>query len=212
MYIPLFGESGMRISLHVIFTSMPAILFGPIYGALVAGLSDLIGFQLRPTGAFLPQMTMTAALGGFIRGGLWLLLTGRSPKIMRSFVAAVSVILLSVGIYNMESLMIISASFGIFLIAFDYIFSKFLLKERFKINTMALLIAMMAAGVIVNTLNTVILRNTVLPSWQLLPFSAVWLPRVMQAVGTTMVVTYFVAILLGISESQVQFKAWLKGK
>ena len=279
MYIPIFGESGMRLSPFLIFSTMPAILFGPVYGAIVAGLTDFIGFHLSPTGAWIPQLTVTAFLGGFVRGGLWMLLRQKSTAITRSCVAIISVLILSIGIFNLNALfidglnrnfydaytielseneqgqlvrtvdagridttnmfaisrmaivrsinmrdpaeglsefimfvttaMIGSGVFGLLLLAVDWAAGKYILKGQTNVPTMSLLLAMIVAGILVSTLNTAAMR-TVLPAWQLLPFSVIWLPRVMQAVATTVIMTYFIAILLGICEKQPHLRQWLK--
>jgi len=262
MYIPIFGESGMRLSLHVIFSAIPAVLFGPVYGAIVAGLTDFIGFHLSPTGAWLPQITATAFLGGFVRGGLWTLLRERNVSAMRICVAVISALLIMVGVYNMaafsadgldstfherhyanetgtagmsavsrmavtrtanmsdpaaglrEFMMLSTAAmlgsglFGLLLLGIEWAAVRFVFKNETKVPVMPLLLAMLAAGVLVSTLNTAVLR-TVLPAWQLLPFSVIWLPRVIQTVATTTLMTYFVAVLLGVCERQPQLRRWV---
>ena len=90
----------MRVGLGPIFFMMPSILFGPVYGAIVAALADLLGFVLRPSGAYLPLITLAVALGGFLRGGLWLLLRGKSNKIMRVTIIVITVLLLAFGLSN----------------------------------------------------------------------------------------------------------------
>lgn len=45
-----------------------AMLYGPAWAAAVAGLGDLIGALLFPTGAYFPGFTLTAALTGLIFG------------------------------------------------------------------------------------------------------------------------------------------------
>ncbi|MCL2577912.1 MAG: hypothetical protein FWE27_07675 [Defluviitaleaceae bacterium] len=52
---------------------MSVFLFGLMFGLITSALMDLIGFILRPSGAYLPLMAVIVASGGFIRGGLWLL-------------------------------------------------------------------------------------------------------------------------------------------
>ena len=47
---------------------MIAFLFGPIYATLTAGLADLIGALLIPTGTYFPGFTVTAALVGLCYG------------------------------------------------------------------------------------------------------------------------------------------------
>jgi len=79
-YIPLFGAHGARIGVHGVFTIMPAILFGPWYGAIASSLGDLLGHFIRPTPgeAWLWQITLIMTFGGFLRGWTWRLLRGRS--------------------------------------------------------------------------------------------------------------------------------------
>lgn len=104
IYIPLFGENGMSVGISGIFSMLPALLFGPVYGAIVAGLSDLLGYVLKPAGAYLPLMTLVVAFGGFLRGALWGMLRNRSSKGMRIAVAAFSAVLLVVGLCNVAFL------------------------------------------------------------------------------------------------------------
>lgn len=281
-YIPLFGESGLRISVHGIFSVMPAILFGPVYGAIVSGLTDFIGFHLSPTGAFIPQLTLTAALGGFVRGALWMFLRKGSTTVMRIVVLALSIVFIGVGGGNMAALsadgvnrdfyeaytdgtienaagqtvphvdresidttgmfwisrMAVTRSinannpanvldefltlmtvttfgagaFGLLLVLMDWMANKFLIKDKASMQTMPLLLALMIPAVLISTINTEILRHTAFPSWQLLPFSVVWLPRVMQTMATTTLITYFVAMLLGVCKNQPHLREWIKLK
>ncbi|TDX59123.1 folate family ECF transporter S component [Orenia marismortui] len=60
------------------FTGFPMILagvlFGPIAGGIVGGITDILGFILRPTGIFMPYFTLTAILTGLIPGFIVMLL------------------------------------------------------------------------------------------------------------------------------------------
>ena len=79
--------SAMLIAFDVIFTRVRALnmpltkiglgfaavmvcgmLYGPGWAALCAGLGDLVGSLLFPTGAYFPGFTVTAAIGGAILG------------------------------------------------------------------------------------------------------------------------------------------------
>ena len=103
MYIPLFGVDAMRIGFAGIFTRMPAILFGPLWGGLISGLNDVLGFLLVPSpsgGAYLPHLTVTAASGGFICGGIWLLLRNRNPGNIRWVMLIVSICAILFGAIN----------------------------------------------------------------------------------------------------------------
>ncbi len=99
--IPLFGQNGMSIGISGIFSILPSILFGPVYGAVTSGLSDLLGHFLKPMGPFIPLMTLIAAAGGWIRGFLWKILRKRDVRRMRIAVAVLSVLMLLSGICNM---------------------------------------------------------------------------------------------------------------
>jgi len=73
-YLPVLGAAGIKISISGIISVFPSLLFGPLYGAVVCGLSDFIMAVLFPTGAYIPWLTVTAALSGFLMGLFWQLL------------------------------------------------------------------------------------------------------------------------------------------
>ena len=255
-YIPMFGQNGMSVGISGIFSIMPSILFGPLYGAIVSGLSDFMGYLLKPTGAYLPLMTLVAAAGGFIRGALWMSLRNRSGRKMRIAVAVVSIVLLTFGFCNIAFLsadgvdnsfyegadieaietdgmhaiskllitrtiatkdpganlatylpfvtsgVIGSAVLGLVLLLADLLISKKFPSAAGKGLIMPLLIAMIASGLIVTTINTVILQETIYASWKLLPFGVVWIPRAIEEILGNTVKAYFVALLLGVFESR----------
>ena len=100
-YLPIYGANGHRINPGTIFAILPAILFGPIYGAIAAGLFDFLGFFLRPSGAFLPWMTVVVTVGGLLRGLLWRGLQGRNRLVLRICILSFAVLLLAFGLANM---------------------------------------------------------------------------------------------------------------
>lgn len=245
--LPLFGQSGLRIGVSGVFSVMPSILFGPVYGAVTSGLADVLGYILKPTGAYLFPLTATAALGGFLRGCFWLFLRKQSSRKMRMFVAAAAVALIITGALNFAFLaadnvdksfydrveaeelstegmhfiskliitrtistkdpasnlaayiitttwaLAFSGLFGLVLLAIEVVLSKSSQSER---RIMPLLVAMVASGVIVTTLNTVILREMLFPSWKALSFFVLWLPRFIEEVLSNTVNVYFITILL----------------
>ena len=265
-YLPLFGQHGMRVGLAPIFTMMPAILFGPIYGAIVAALTDILGFLLRPMGAYMPLLTLTVTAGGFLRGALWLVLRGKCSYRMRLAIGALAVILLVFGLFNVYALqqdgvdsgffdgvsdptavdtsgmhgisrmlitrsqgaanpgdtlqtllvsvtvgLIGSAVFGFILLIADFIISKRFAKEGKESRIMPLLITVLVSGIVVSTLNTVVLRETIFrEAWQLLPFVVLWLPRVIETIVSHSVYVYFMALLLGIFERQQNLRELIR--
>jgi len=100
-YIPLFGSNDARVGIHGVFTIMPAILFGPWYGAAASGLGDLLGHFAFPVGgAWLWQITVIMTAGGFIRGWVWRLLRARSPIATRGVVIVMTLAFLAFGIIS----------------------------------------------------------------------------------------------------------------
>ncbi len=265
-HIPLFGENGMSVGVSGIFSIMPSVLFGPAYGAVVSGLSDFLGYLLKPVGPYMPLLTLTAAAGGFIRGLIWTGLRKRNGVKMKITVAAVSALLVLVGVCNvmflssdgvnkdfynnageenvvMEDMhfiskalirrtentknpsdnlasyittvtsgMIGSGALGLILILLSVVMSKKFYRGEQKEQISRLLIAMIVSGVIITTLNTVILRETVYASWKVLPFTIVWLPRVIEELLGNTVKAYFVVVLLEVFRKQRGLKELLNPK
>lgn len=88
--LPVLGESGIKVGFSGIFSAFPAILFGPFYGGAVTGLSDLFRALIKPSGAFNPLFTITAFIGGFLRGLIWQLLKNRKTTPLRYTTLALS--------------------------------------------------------------------------------------------------------------------------
>ncbi|MBO4429099.1 MAG: ECF transporter S component [Clostridia bacterium] len=63
---------GVQVSFGGIFTFFPAALFGPIFGAVSSALTDFLGAMIAPTGAYIPWLTVTAFIGGGLKGLIWL--------------------------------------------------------------------------------------------------------------------------------------------
>ena len=64
--IPLSQISEIR--LQFLPVAAEGILFGPLYGGIVGGLSDILCYIVRPTGAFFPGFTLSAVIQGVIYG------------------------------------------------------------------------------------------------------------------------------------------------
>lgn len=76
--IPVGGANTLRVSVEGIFLTLPAMLFGPVYGGVSSGLMDIIGSILKPAGAYNLLITLAAALLGVLRGLFWKLFEKRS--------------------------------------------------------------------------------------------------------------------------------------
>ncbi len=96
--IPMMGGAGMTVGFSGVFTSIPALLFGPMYGAMASACSDILGCIISPIGPYNPLFTLTAFLGGFIKGSLWLVLKNRKGVSFKAFPAVAAVLLIVTGI------------------------------------------------------------------------------------------------------------------
>lgn len=90
--IPLLGADGLRISLAGVFTAFPAFICGPIYGGIASAASDFIGYIIKPDGAYIPWLTLTAFAGGVLKGIIWRLFVRRPRKSVRILALAAFVI------------------------------------------------------------------------------------------------------------------------
>ncbi len=98
-YLPIMGASGLKIDFSGVFSAFPSILFGPWYGGAVCAAADLLGYVLKPSGAFIPALTLTQFLSGFLIGVAALVikrLTASGINRAKSIIAAVCAAVLTV--------------------------------------------------------------------------------------------------------------------
>lgn len=115
--LPSMVGGSMMIALHVIIDRFATIqvsqlleigfsflalaasgfLYGPLVGALVGGVADILGFLIRSNGAFFIGFTLNEFLGGLLYG-LWLY--KRPVKLWRTFAAVACVSILVSFILN----------------------------------------------------------------------------------------------------------------
>lgn len=89
-YFSLNLTSYLRIGFGFITTPVAATLFGPIVGGIVALLSDIVSYILKPTGGFLFTYTLNTGIAGIIYGTM---LFNKKPTFLRVFVTKLIVIL-----------------------------------------------------------------------------------------------------------------------
>ncbi|MGN1084826.1 MAG: folate family ECF transporter S component [Lachnospiraceae bacterium] len=58
----------LKIGFTIFPTTVACMLFGPVPGAVMGGAADLLGFFLKPTGAFFPGYTLDCIVAGLIYG------------------------------------------------------------------------------------------------------------------------------------------------
>lgn len=67
-FVPLVNILTSKYEFSFVAVMLAAYLTGPVGGAVVGGLIDLIGALLMPTGAYFPGFTLTAVLTGLVFG------------------------------------------------------------------------------------------------------------------------------------------------
>ncbi len=58
----------LRVTFGFVFLAASGMLFGPVVAGMQGAVADVIGFLLRPTGAFSPGLTVSALLTGMLFG------------------------------------------------------------------------------------------------------------------------------------------------
>lgn len=215
--LPFAGVSGMRISPSVFFTKMPAVLFGPLYGAISSGIIDVVCLIVKPEGSFIPYLTLTAILGGFICGYLWKKVENINQNSFKITFGISFLIIGVLGIVNTISVnffkdssytlilnsigekrywffsigLVIASIFGIILLVTDYFVSK---KDDNPLF-IKLLFVLLVANIIVTTLNTFVLR-IYFPALNALSFMVFYIPRLVEEIIATILQAYIMAYLL----------------
>lgn len=88
---------GIQVSLGGIFTFFPAILFGPLYGGFASAMTDFLGAMIAPTGAYIPWLTLTAFIGGVLKGLIWIALRRGVGKKLAIIMLALMLVVGAVG-------------------------------------------------------------------------------------------------------------------
>ena len=212
------GGSGMRLGVSGFFSKMPAILFGPMYGAAVSGLTDLFGYVLKPDGAYIFPVTLTAALGGAMSGLIFRFAKKRSVQTIQKLYAGVVIAVAAFGAVNhicivkfpecMWTQILIGLksktvyfTYGLYVVAIlgtVFFIINMVLQKKFKASFMneymRLFVTFLIADVTVTTLNTFILIWFI-PALANLPFMTFFLPRLAQEIVAVFMHSFVIAYL-----------------
>lgn len=78
----------LKIGFSGLANELTAMLFGPVVGGLMGGVTDILKFVIRPTGPFFFGFTLNAVLGAVIYGMFWY---KRPLSLKRVFAAKITV-------------------------------------------------------------------------------------------------------------------------
>lgn len=215
------GGTGMRVGVSMFFSKLPALLFGPLYGGIADGLTDVLAYIIKPEGGYMPLLTITAICGGVMVGFLWKYAKKINDKLFRNIFAGVFSVILVFGIINwilssvcpdityskwllgfgkkLSFLTIwptISGALALILFTLDSI-----LREKLSIpnDFIKLFTVLFTANIIVTTLNTFILMLFI-PALSKMGFIAFYIPRFIEECIMTTLQSYVVSYLLKIND------------
>lgn len=227
-YMVYFGGApGMRIGFSGIFTKIAAILSGPFLGGAASGILDIMGYLIKPEGAYIPLLTVSAILGGVVTGVLWKVFgktdTDRLQRAALILISAIG----AAGIFNHICISYYSKSLwartiqglgkyrdfasigleaiaivGIILFIADFAVKKKIKKPEMHNDFLKVLLVTGISGVLVTTLNTYILQLFI-PQLGKMGFVIFWIPRVIQEIFMTVIQAYIVSLLLSIYKKTV---------
>lgn len=98
--ITMGGVNFMKLGLSAPFTLVPAILFGPTYGLIMGGLSDLMNLVIPDPLPWIPWLTLTAAMRGWLVGLAWKWIKGLDPSKVRKWVIGIFSTIGLIGLVN----------------------------------------------------------------------------------------------------------------
>ena len=217
------GGAGMRLGVAGFFSKLPAFLFGPVYGGLSSAIVDMLGYVIRPDGAYIFPLTLTAALGGVLTGIFYKKIKDASVFVIKIAYFSFLALALIMGIVNFVCLKcFIDTAYGIFLYSFGektpfftygffalvlfgllfYGINSFLLKKfnvPFMANYLKIFIVLLPVDVFITTINTFILIAFI-PALAKLDFLVFYLPRLAQELVSVFISSYVISYLMELTK------------
>lgn len=211
------GGAGLRIGISVFFSKLPALLFGPLFGGIAEGVTDVLAYIIKPDGGYIPLLTVTAILGGVLCGLLWKTLKNISDSLFKKIFLSIFSLIFIFGIINWcFSSLLPDLKYSAWLLSFGkktvlmtvgltiagalfpvLFFLDKLLKKKLSIpdNFMKLFTVLFIANIIVTTLNTFILMIFI-PALSKNGFMIFYIPRFIEECIITTLQSYVVSYLL----------------
>lgn len=89
--IPIGGVGAIRLGFGPLPVIMAGVMFGPAAGGAVGMLADVVGYAVNPMGgAYIPQLTMVAAVTGIVPGLLVRLPRRGEPSTFKRILTSVT--------------------------------------------------------------------------------------------------------------------------
>lgn len=219
--IPIGGSGSLRIGISGFFYKLPAFLFGPLYGAIVCGLKDVLSYVIKPEGAYIPPMTLTAILGGVINGVFFAFIRKRKSDNLRIVYIIIVSLIGILGIANHLNILYrpegvwgsfllslkdksVFLTYGLYVTfiigAVFYAINLHMMKtnnRHFCNNHLKIFMSLFISDLLVTTLNTFILR-IYYSGLGKLPFMVVYAPRLAEELILIFISSYMITYLYGL--------------
>ena len=226
--ISFMGAPGMRIGVASVFTRMPALLFGPFFGGIATGIVDVLGYLIRPEGAYIPLLTLTQILDGVLIGFIFREVKKAETKriqtamwitfIVMGIIGAVNVIIskfysqsaLALALDSMGKrkdymlLGLIAVSLiGLLLLILNYAVQKKFPNSKIHKYYLKVLLTFALVGIPVTIINTYILILFV-PGLSKIGFTLFLIPRLLEEILMTVILSYISAFLLSVYDRLIK--------
>lgn len=198
------GAPAIRIGFAGCFTRLAGVLFGPAYGGIISGLTDFLGYLMKPEGGYIPWFTLTAIGGGVLAALLWKWIQNISREQLQRILLILFIPLTFLSIAN-RVMDLSTYEFtwiplvGLGFVAIDFYLSKKRKLEQGQVYFLKLLISLAISGILLTTVNTYLLKLFV-PALSNKGFMILWIPRLIQELIITPIKAYIMTILLYVYE------------
>lgn len=216
------GVLTMRISFGAIFYVLPGLLFGPLYGSIAGGLTDILSNIVRPMGAYIPIFTITNIIAGFLPAIIWKKIKPISICSIKKYYIAFFAMITVIGIINTVIISTMPNSsigrifafmgkkvqyFGVGFMLIGVVgFSLLIINNMIRKNSnnsysyvydnfFKIVIAVGLSGVLVSTINTYFILIFT-PALAAKGFVILWIPRMVETLVITIINSYAISILL----------------
>jgi len=228
--ITFMGAPGMRISFAQVFSRMPALLFGPFFGGLATGIVDVLGYLIRPEGPYIPLLTLTQILDGVLIGFVFKEVKKAVTKKIQTTLWFVFITIGVVGLFNLVISKFFAQSFialaldsmgkrkdymilgliavsviGLLLLLLNYVVRKRFPDSEIHKYYLKVLLTYALVGIPVTILNTYILVLFV-PGLSNIGFTLFLIPRLLEEIFMTVVISYITAFLLTVYDRVIYKK------
>ncbi|NLX64485.1 MAG: hypothetical protein GX022_06920 [Clostridiaceae bacterium] len=220
--VTFMGAPGMRISFAQVFSRMPALLFGPFFGGLATGIVDVLGFLIRPEGAYIPFLTLTQIMDGVLTGIIFKEVKKAETKRIQTTMWFAFIIIGVIGLVNLviskiypQSLIALALdSLGkrkdylvlglvaVSIIGLILLILNYAVKKRFPDSDvhkyyLKLLLTFGLVGIPITIINTYILILFI-PGLSNIGFTLFLIPRLLEEILMTVIAGYITAFFLAV--------------